>query len=361
MTDDVDALAERIAQLEAELEAMRVHGASPAPPAGARSGRTASRRTALGIGAGLAGAALIRGAPVAADNGDSLFAGEVNEQTQTTELKLPAQIPAGQGPRSHVFTAQDGAWIGQTPNASQTAETGTRAAIAGYAGNDALHGIWGQTNTAVAGSCGGRFLGESAVAYGIDVAGRRATMRLRRPNGENSPPPARFDLHNEGEVTFDDAGDLWFCVETGSPGTWRRLSGPGTAGAMVPIAPVRVLDSRIQGVPSAGRIDPGSSRLVSVAHGYDENGERTVTDAVPRGATAVVINVTAVRHTRRNYLSVVPGDVTTSTTSTVNWPDGGQPVANGTTVGVDANRLVNVVVGPSGSTDVLIDVTAYYR
>jgi hypothetical protein len=150
------------------------------------------------------------------------------------------------------------------------------------------------------------------------------------------------------------------CVTSGTPGTWRRIAGPGTAGALTPINPVRVYDSRVA-APTPGRLEPGQDRVVSVADGRDTgNGTVVAPDAVPAGATAVAYNVTVTGTVDLGFLSVTPGDATSSPASTINWSASGTTVANGGIVKLDANRNVKVFCGGAGGTDFIIDITGYY-
>lgn len=361
MSDDIVELKAEIGRLRAQLDAVERQLAEPSRSAAATS-PSATRRGLIGLAAGVTGATLLGAKPVAAANGDNVVIGQVNESTETTEIKYPLSLGTAR-PRTHVLAVQDGSWsTPAAPATTATPETGTLAAVGAYTGNHVLHGFFGQTNTRLAGASGGRFHGESDQAYGAFISGRRAALRLARPTaGDQIPPPERLDLHNYGEVTVDDANDVWMCVETGSPGVWRRLAGRQTAGSLVPITPVRVFDSRISAIPGSGRFAPGESRVLRVTDAYDNAGVKVTENVMPLGATAVVVNVTAAGHTEGNYLTVVPGDVTTTTTATVNWPNGGAAVGNATTVGLDSSRRVNVINGPLGSTHVTLDVTGYYR
>lgn len=67
-------------------------------------------------------------------------------------------------------------------------------------------------------------------------------------------------------MSVDAAADLWLCVEAGplvEPGTWTRLlREDSTSGRVVPITPVRVLDTRSAGGRSAGSpVVPAPSSL----------------------------------------------------------------------------------------------------
>ncbi len=101
--------------------------------------------------------------------------------------------------------------------------------------------------------------------------------------------------------------------------------------------------------------------MISVADGHSENGTVTNADAVPAGATAVQINLTAAAMTGPNFLSVTAGDVTTTETSVLNWSNGDIQIANAITVPIAADRTIRVYCGnQTGSTDVIVDVFGYY-
>lgn len=364
MTDDVEALRHEVEQLRGEVVRLRDArlGEQEARPAAPTSpGRQASRRALLGAAvAATAGATLAGGRRADAANGDALRVGELREGTETTELKFPGSLGAAR-PRSHVFVAQDGAWsTPASPTASVDPENGTRASIAAFSGNHAMHGFYGQTNSSLDGGSGGRFHGEGPANYGLQVSGRRATMRLRQPSGDNPAPPARFDLHQPGELTFDDSNDLWLCVSGGRPGSWRKLAGPASAGAFHPIAPARVYDSRLLTIPGSGPHLANTARTVGVRNGYDHNGTVSEQNVVPAGATAIAFNVTVDRTTAGSFLSVTPGDVDSTSVSTLNWTSPGSVIANAGIVGINSNRQIKIFAGPFGSFEAIVDVTGYF-
>lgn len=320
-----------------------------------------SRRRMLGAAVAVTGAALLTSRPVAAADGDPLNQGELSECTETTEIRFPADLGPAR-PRSHVFVAQDGVWsTPASPTADNEPEEGTRSSIAAYSGNHVLHGVYGQTNTAILGSSGARFVGESAFAYGLMVEGRRATLRLRRPSkGDQSPPPNRFDVHNYGEITVDDNDDIWACVASGAPGTWRKLAGPASAGSFHAIEPARAFDSRVAAVPNSGKLAGNSSLVISIKDGRDvKTGAVTVADAVAQRATAVTYNVTITETVGAGFVYVAPGDAATITASSVNWGAPGTTIANAGTVKLDASRQVKVFC-QANPAHVILDITGYY-
>ena len=67
-----------------------------------------------------------------------------------------------------------------------------------------------------------------------------------------------------------------------------------------------------------------------------------------------------VRPAGAGHLRVMPGDETTSSSSTINWATGGDVIANGLTVRVDAQRKVRVFNSSGAPVHFLLDVVGYY-
>jgi hypothetical protein len=159
----------------------------------------------------------------------------------------------------------------------------------------------------------------------------------------------------------DSAGVIWFCVAGGTPGTWRMLSGPSTAGAFTPLTPGRVYDSRLATYSPNGALGSGQNRTISVANSYDTIGTLVTTNFVPIGATAVFANVTVVGTTGDGWLAINPGGTTDVSASSINWSASGQILANGISLKLNATRQITVVNGSPGSTQFIIDILGYYR
>ena len=133
----------------------------------------------------------------------------------------------------------------------------------------------------------------------------------------------------QGEVMMAAGGVFWVCVTSGTPGVWRSLASPYTAGSFYPITPGRAYDSR---KPSANPLATGQSRTVSVATKYDVNGSSLGT-FVPAGATAIAYNLTVINTVGSNgYLAINEGGNTTVSASIINWSASGLPLANSSLV-----------------------------
>jgi hypothetical protein len=127
-----------------------------------------------------------------------------------------------------------------------------------------------------------------------------------------------------------------------------------------PVDPKRVYDSRVDTYEPTGILTPNSERLITVADGCDNDGQKIAKDMVPWGTRAVAITVTATGATGPNFLSVAPGDADGFASSTINFP-GGFDIATGVIVKLSKDRTIKVFSGDqAGSTHVVIDVTGYF-
>ena len=259
----------------------------------------------------------------------------------------------GEGPTGVQGTGTDVGVIGS--GATGIEGTGTGVGVKG-SGSTGIRGE-GTTGVSGVGSGVGVFgFGTGTAAVGVAAAGARSALLLG--SLVDTPPPQRTDEHTAGEIEIDGADTVWLCTASGTPGTWRKIGGTGTAGAFHAIDPARAYDSRWTGNTP---MSPGSSRLVSVADRHDLNGTVTGADAVPAGAIAVAYNVTVTRTSGSGYLSVNPGTTSSVGSSSINWFGDNQDIANGLIVGIDDQRRVAVFAGGGGSADFIVDITGYWR
>jgi hypothetical protein len=159
---------------------------------------------------------------------------------------------------------------------------------------------------AVTGGPSAGVLSVSSIGVGVEVGAAGKAQLLLRP--DTAPPLQRTDAHEAGEIIFGGAPDLslWVCIESGSPGKWRKLAGPSTAGTFHPLSPGRVYDSR-EAAPAPGALSTGQNRLISVADRRNITGGAVAqTNFVPAGATAVAANVTIVSASGAGFVAINP-------------------------------------------------------
>jgi hypothetical protein len=159
---------------------------------------------------------------------------------------------------------------------------------------------------------------------------------------------------DRGTIARDASGNFWTAV---ADDTWRKVSGPGTAGALHLLAsPTRVYDSRVGKTPAVGTKAPLASGSRSIDCTANSSG-------VPATARGVIVNVTVLWSSASGYVAITPGGAGDTGTSNANSPGiGGKTaslaiVACGT--GARAGKI-DVSAGPGGSFDFIVDVTGYF-
>lgn len=366
---EIDDLRRELGELRAANAALsaRVDALSAAPAAGeARPNPTGDRRSMLKLAAGAAvgavTAATVTGArPAAAADNGPILAGAITTSGNTgrnaTILAYTnAQSPRAPGPLGPVDSSM--LLVRDAPAAPPPffAENfaGHPAAITGSAFRVVNNGVHGYSDRP--GGYGVVGQGGGTASIGLMARGSRANARML-PGGLN--PTLRADIHAIGEVVADSAGHLWYCVSSGTPGSWRKLAGSTSAGSLHAVTPFRVYDSRWPG--GDDKIAANANRIVSVADARDLNtGAVTTTNAVPAGARAVVANLTiAGTNAGAGALAVTPGNAATFSASTINWSGAGVLLANGFTCALDDSRQLKVFCLGTG-THFIVDISGYY-
>lgn len=331
--DELRTLMDRMARLESELAEVRSVAESLATNAVERPPRTttappatdaptatpevsdqlADRRqllrrvgtVAAGAVAGSAALAVTQAPPAAAADFDFLKIGVINSGDFSTQLT-----------GSHFRVTND-----TTAIAGQTS---------GGAGDRGVQGI--ATNDGV-----------GVFASSVDGA------PLHISNGSQViPPQAGTWIGGQFLVA---GSHLYFCYfgGVGPQSKWARLSA-----TFVPLAaPARIYDSR-----------PGVAPLFVTKGKLDNHQERVIdpklNQAVPQGASAVVVNLTATDTNPGGFLSAFKNGVAWPGTSSVNWFQPGSTVANQCTVAVDGTAQFKVRCEGAGGAHFLVDVVGYY-
>lgn len=340
-------------------------------PATTVDDRATSRRRLFGRGAGAVAAAAVGGVAlssrVSAADGDPLTVGESTTGTSTTELTggstIVVQNGSSSGNASIYGVNNTDTRFGVRGDSSGVSGRGVSGLSTGNGGA----GVYGESNGAPAGT-GVIGVSDSAAGVvgrstnGVGVVGEGTEWDLYADQsgrigmaaiavGATTPGIA-------GTLARNTDGSLWYCYATDR---WQRLSGPTAGGGFHPITPVRVFDSRRLTFPDSGAFAPNSQRVVSVANGRNgETGAITTPDAVPPGATAVTYNATVVQPTEASHLSIVPGDVGSTDTSTVNWVGPNEIVANASLSRLGGDRQLRLIAGPYGTFHCILDITGYY-
>ncbi len=161
--------------------------------------------------------------------------------------------------------------------------------------------------------------------------------------------------HGPGELIRDGAGDLWLCTVTGTPGTWRKVGGPATAGALHVLGvPVRIYDSRPGTTPAVG------SKTKFAANDVRILDTKANASGVPADATAVLVTLLIVNASAGNANFTIWADGQAKPSSnTMVW--GGSDGRHSSLALSALGPQAKVKVSPSIATDLVVDVVGYYR
>ncbi len=155
-----------------------------------------------------------------------------------------------------------------------------------------------------------------------------------------------FNLAGQTQVVFDVVG--WF-PDTGDSSASGLGINAAQGGEFVPLAPARVLDTRIGVGASQSPLGPGGQLDLRVAGAGPVPGT---------GVAAVVMNLTGTNTTAAGYLTAWPTGQPMQTTSNLNFV-GGQSVPNLAVIPVGDGGRVSIF-NFAGNTDVIGDIVGYY-
>jgi hypothetical protein len=208
----------------------------------------------------------------------------------------------------------------------------------------------------LSGGTGYGLFGSSRDSYGVVATGGLAGLRL---GGTGNPPSTDTRAHLGGELYRDNTGTLWFCLQSGTPGTWRSLGGGGptaaSAGAFTVLpTPVRAYDSRPGTPPANGTKAP-----------LEANTTRTI--ALGVAGTGIDATVTTV------VLNLLLVNTAAGSGNATVWKAGtAKPQSNSIVYGGNAGRFSTVAISAVDTqgrvqvhstlrTHLVIDVVGIYR
>jgi hypothetical protein len=155
-----------------------------------------------------------------------------------------------------------------------------------------------------------------------------------------------YNFAGQTNVLFDVVG--WFPDTNSFPASGFSATA-AQGGEFVPLAPVRILDTRIGVGAGKAPLGPGGEIDVAIA------GAGPVPSS---GVAAVVMNLTGTNTTAAGYLTAWPTGQAMQTTSNLNFV-GGQSVPNLAVVPLGAGGQISIY-NYAGTTDVIGDVVGYY-
>ena len=353
----------------------------PAQPAPTVKGGPLSRRKAI---VGLAGAAVgavaataIAAEPAAATAGDPMLLGSFNNSAISTFL---TNATAGQHGMKIADNGTQGQQVAKSalwldvesvmengllvtsavPKGMKVTVTSTSVDTVA-ADHSFVNGIGikvlGQSGTSLVSSSvtGTAIAAQASNGIAAVLSGQAAQLYLDSPAARPAPLGDAI-FHSRGELVRDTAGDLWLCTVSGTPGAFRKLGGPSTAGALhVLPAPARIYDSRPGTQPTA--IGPKTPLNFNSARVLDT----TVNNSnVPQGATAAIITVLLVNAAQANgNFTMWANGVARPSANTMVWGAGSGRYTTLALTALDATGKIQVAA--SSQTDIVLDVVGYYR
>lgn len=333
----LDALTQELARVTARLEVLEQGATDPTSVTAARPSAEPEptgigRRAAMAglLGATVSGAAALAGArPAAAATGGNFILGQDNTAGDQTVLDarnsgdgaLRIRNNGNQGAGVRAETTTMGAFLGSSTVSSTSAATG-----------DFSNG-----------------------SDGLAVLATSDGPQLRLRSDTDTNPYTDPEFSSEGMVRASRNGELWFCVNYGTPGTWRKLSGRTTAGVLhVLPTPARIYDSRAGTTPDQGPKTPLSGNAARTLD-LKVNGS-----GVPAGATAALLTVLLVNAANADgNMTVWAAGAARPQANTLVWGGSAGRFTTSATSALDAQARIQVAA--SASTNLVIDVVGYYR
>ena len=207
------------------------------------------------------------------------------------------------------------------------------------------NGITGEAKDyGVIGTGAGGVLGLGAV--GGVFSGSVVAINLDPQNAAGAPTGESF----KGDLAVDSTGVLWLCVADGTPGTWIKVS---HGGARLLPSPFRAYSSTEVG--TGVRMNKAETRNVPIAG---------VVPGVPSNAVGVIMNLTLHQTISAGFVTAFPTGTSVPGTSSINWFQSNQQVANGATIGLGTGGAVSFFADGAVSagqplTQIIVDVTGY--
>lgn len=192
----------------------------------------------------------------------------------------------------------------------------------------------------------------SAGGYALKATAGLAHVFLSPAGGSTAPTTG---THSKGELLANDSG-LWYCAATGTPGTWVKIAGTGTAGSLNLLQYTdRFVNTRPGGANLGGVVGPLAAGSVTEFTLSPATGRQGLT--IPSGATAILAGLTVADAGSAGLAKVFPASVTDSTlpSSTVNYNAG---LTNTSFSCALTGGKLKVFVG--SSCNVIIDVVGYF-
>ncbi len=181
--------------------------------------------------------------------------------------------------------------------------------------------------------------------------------------GVNVPNLVTVAVGQSGQVSIYNGSSGTINVAVDVEGFFSTTASSGTT--YNPMTPVRLADTRCSQTPkppfcTSENLPSQNAALKTLTPAAAQESVTVAgVDHVPTGASAVVLNVTAVNTTSSGFLTVWPAGKPRATVSNLNWV-AGKAVANRVTVPVGAGGAINVYDGSAGPVNFIVDISGFY-
>ena len=283
------------------------------------------RRFLKGAAVAAAGAGFMlvnRPEAAAAADGSNLVLGTGNTSTSTTVLTSSAG-------RAFVLLGAAG-----LEGVNSTCNGPSGYGVLGF--SDTGYGVRGQSNT----------------GYALHATGTNPRIGINGSTYASAPTSGSFVT---GDILKDAVDELWLCTVSGTPGTWRRLGGPGSAGQLQLLSTVQRRVNTLNGTGIAvGTMATNTSRTttnIATALGFATNeitGVMASVTAYPPGAAGTFPT--------SGYLGVA-GNYTATPSLTVT---AGQSFMTGLVLSSLVTGTLTIAAFAT-PVDITIDIIGYYR
>ncbi|HET9896802.1 MAG TPA: hypothetical protein VFQ44_17865 [Streptosporangiaceae bacterium] len=177
---------------------------------------------------------------------------------------------------------------------------------------------------------------------------------------DDTAPPSAFSRFVVGTAQIAGAASNFFAGQAAGIQVWDTLAAPAqpatAASGLVPVSPVRILDTRSADKVGAITGPIGANATISVPIA----GTTTSTGVeIPAGVTAVALSMTVTGQTKNGYIAAYADGEPRPATSTLNFADSGT-VGNNVIVPVGPDGHVAFINASSGTDQLILDLTGYF-
>jgi hypothetical protein len=177
---------------------------------------------------------------------------------------------------------------------------------------------------------------------------------------DDTSPPTTYDRFTVGAAQVAGAASNFLAGQAADIQIWDTLAAPAQpttpASSLVPVTPVRILDTRSshQIGSITGPLGSGATVSVPVAGTTTSTGVK-----IPAGVTAVALSITVTGQTQGGYVTLYPDGEPRPATSTLNFPSSGS-LSNNAIVPVGPDGNIAIYNNGTATDQVLLDLTGYF-